>query len=259
MRPDPTPTPPRAERLTAAELDELERLEREATSGPWDVVGNTLYFCAQKHRHREGACWYAFLGGADLAGFIAALRNAAPRLLSSARALADATSILARCHEALGEAPESDDATLPDAIRALRAALVEVDGRAEKAEAERDRLRAEVDRARRDSSSKECPACHDSGTVILSDHGGIPAACDCAANLGDEIRRLRAEVEAMRGLLRESKDVLFWAWMNGCLCDDPAEHERADCRFRQAHALIGDDGKITKALAAAERAAGGGA
>lgn len=96
--PDPTPTPALP---TAAELDELERLEREATPGP----------CTCDHKaHPPGMCGAetspAYEDGNSLepaeyceCGKVPgiayrrrddALRNAAPRLLAAARMVAEA-------------------------------------------------------------------------------------------------------------------------------------------------------------------------
>jgi hypothetical protein len=62
--------------LTNAELDELEKLERAATAGPWVSVGDVYIFGADNEPFEAGE--------SDVA-FTVAARNALPALLAMAR------------------------------------------------------------------------------------------------------------------------------------------------------------------------------
>lgn len=74
------------EPLTEAELDELEALEREATQAPWIAEANRGWDV----RAEDEDCDHLYVARDGWQGdvrLIAALRNAAPRLLREVRAL----------------------------------------------------------------------------------------------------------------------------------------------------------------------------
>jgi hypothetical protein len=77
------------------DLDELERLEREATAGPWRV--NTFHpnsVLSESRRCLAKCISFASPGGEEDAALIAALRNAAPALIARARRADELEAVL---------------------------------------------------------------------------------------------------------------------------------------------------------------------
>lgn len=77
--------------LTPAELDELAALEAKATPGEWKLLAQPLSSDYLTSVYVEGACVATTSGARERAdaALIAALRNAAPALLSMARRLGE--------------------------------------------------------------------------------------------------------------------------------------------------------------------------
>jgi hypothetical protein len=68
------------------DLDELERLEREATAGPWHVYDDDELIGPNKISVVSASIDdHGYFGEAGDAAFVAALRNAAPALIARAR------------------------------------------------------------------------------------------------------------------------------------------------------------------------------
>lgn len=125
--------------LTAAELDELERLEREATPGRWDIVirsdhergKHSVAYGTDKHgkgRILTDVCNFSPRGDVALS---CALRNAAPALLAAARELIELRSVAEFNRQTIARSLV-ELVQERDALRAEAAALRE---RAERAEA----------------------------------------------------------------------------------------------------------------------------
>jgi hypothetical protein len=96
------------------DLDELERIEREATAGPWRV--NTFHpnsVLSESRRCVAKCVSVASPGGEEDATFITAIRNAAPALIARARRADELEAELQAVKESLTAAnsPEKPDSS----------------------------------------------------------------------------------------------------------------------------------------------------
>jgi hypothetical protein len=109
------------------DLDELERLEREATAGPWFAEGGSINSNSENYHRDCGLLlpnWEGAFENIGDATFIAALRNAAPALIARARRadelekenawLQEAGTVLARRVTGLDDAMFHYDPPLDD-------------------------------------------------------------------------------------------------------------------------------------------------
>lgn len=107
--------------LTKEQLDELQRLEAEATEGPWRPTRGTTvsYVCGAKGSG-TGQLAKLYLGGCgkEDAAFIAAARNALPALLDELRSARKARTVaLARLCNIRDEERLNEDRTAADRIQ----------------------------------------------------------------------------------------------------------------------------------------------
>lgn len=174
-------------RLSAAELDELDRLEREATPTPWFVAGGAPDICY----HPGTGGWSRVAANRSYAQFVTKLRNAARLLIDEVRELR----------------------VIRDEWRYYRKLLDEM-------EPERDQLRAENARLRTDIDLMLKPSSRDGdipaqarawqATWTALDRAGIYSfwcdsmlgvdrATEFIDHLAAENARLRAELAAMKG------------------------------------------------------------
>jgi hypothetical protein len=93
-------------------LNELERLEREATPGPWNSITRDKCTCKRPHAHgrvesSSGVDLLSADGDSDNGGndarFVAAIRSATPEFLAAARRLAEIRVEATRMGAALRE------------------------------------------------------------------------------------------------------------------------------------------------------------
>jgi hypothetical protein len=107
------------------DLDELERLEREATAGPWSVNPHRPDSVLAESRRCVAKCVsVASPGGEEDATFITAIRNAAPALIARARRADELEAENARLLEGLEQVVDhsSDQWSVDTAQKALETA-----------------------------------------------------------------------------------------------------------------------------------------
>lgn len=90
-------------KITEEELENWRSLCESATAGPWEVVGNTLYFPGPypDGKAQREVDWHAFPGNIPTALFISAAREAMPRLIEEVASHEVLINALTRADEAL--------------------------------------------------------------------------------------------------------------------------------------------------------------
>jgi hypothetical protein len=113
--------------LTGEEINEIARLDREATAAPWFIEGAHMDYAIMGNQTGSKDGWAIAENVVDLdarrkdadrqkrdADLILALRNAAPSLLAAARLALDARAFLEEHGEAIGGLLGSRASTLRD-------------------------------------------------------------------------------------------------------------------------------------------------